>query len=104
LLVVNSTADDTIVITGWAAIDNSVAGAVFIVIDGQIAIPTLYGLSRPDVAESLRSDNVENSGFVAMFSSSLLRPGYHAVTLEIVSENAAFAYVSPEAAALTVQN
>ena len=104
--VVNSTTEETITITGWAIDEqaNSVASAVFIVIDGQTVIPTLYGLTRSDVAESLKNTNFENSGFIALFSSSLLRPGQHTVALEIVSKNSTFAYVTPQAGALVIGN
>jgi hypothetical protein len=104
--VINSTTEETITITGWAVDvqDNSVASAVFIVIDGQIVIPTLYGLTRPDVADSLKNTNFENSGFIALFSSSVLRPGQHTVVLEIVSKNLTFAYVTPQADALVIEN
>jgi hypothetical protein len=104
--VINSTTEETIIITGWAVDEqaSSVASAVFIVIDGQIVMPTLYGLTRPDVAESLKNMNFENSGFIALFSSSLLRPGQHAIALAIVSKNSTFASITPRAGALVVEN
>ncbi len=49
---INSSAVDTITITGWAIDSRAsmVAGAVFITVDGNMQIPTVYGLSQQDVA------------------------------------------------------
>jgi hypothetical protein len=89
---INSSAVDTVTITGWA-IDsraNMVAGGVFITVDGNMQIPTLYGLSQQDVASHL-GNKFLHSGFIAMFSSHYLAPGEHHLTLMVVG--ATFGYV-----------
>jgi hypothetical protein len=103
--VINST-QETITITGWAVDEkaNSVASAVFIIIDGQIMVPTLYGLMRPDAADSLKNPSLEYSGFIATFSPSILSPGLHTIQLEIVWSGGQYAYVTPELESLMVEN
>ena len=105
VVVINST-QETITITGWAVDEraNSVASAVFIVIDGQIMVPTLYGLMRPDVANSLMNPSFEYSGFVATFSTSILRPGSHIIQLEIVGSDSQYVYLTPEMDSLMMEN
>jgi hypothetical protein len=103
--VINST-QETITITGWAVDGkaNSMAAAVFIIIDGQIIISTLYGLMRPDVANALKNPSFEYSGFVATFSSSILGGGSHTIQLEIVGSGGQYAYVTPQIESLMIEN
>jgi hypothetical protein len=103
--VINST-QETITITGWAVDEktNSVATAVFIIIDGQVFVPTLYGLMRPDVADSLSNPSFEYSGFIATFSPSILKAGPHTIQLEIVGNGSQYAYVTPQIESLTIEN
>jgi hypothetical protein len=102
---INST-QETITITGWAVDErtNSVASAVFIIIDGRIIVPTLYGLMRPDVAQSLSNPSFEYSGFIATFSPSILKAGPHTVQLEIVGEGSQYAYVTSQIESLIIEN
>lgn len=89
---INSSAVDTITITGWAIDSRAsmVAGAVFITVDGNMQIPTVYGLHQQDVAPHLGNKYLQ-SGFIAMFSSHFLAPGEHHLTLTVVG--ATFGYV-----------
>lgn len=90
---INSSAVDTVTITGWAIDSRAsmVAGAVFITVDGTIQIPTVYGLSQQDVASHLGNTYL-HSGFIAMFSSHFLAPGEHHLTLTVVSATYGYVY------------
>ncbi|MGP8069922.1 MAG: hypothetical protein ACLP5V_08535 [Candidatus Bathyarchaeia archaeon] len=101
---INST-QETITLTGWAVDEkaNSVASSVFIIIDGQITIPTLYGLMRPDVVQSLGTPSYEYSGFIATFSPSILSLGSHTIQLEIVGSGSQYVYVTPQIESLTIE-
>lgn len=101
---INSTRQETITVTGWAVDDSArnVASAVFISVDGKTNIATLYGLERPDVATSFHDSLFTSSGFMATFSSSILSPGRHAISLVIVSNNGLSYYVTPEIVELVV--
>ena len=103
--VINST-QVTITITGWVVDEkaNSVASAVFILIDGHIMVPTLYGLMRPDVADNFRNTSFEYSGFIATFSSSILTAGPHIIQLEIVGSGSQYVYVTPQIESLMIEN
>jgi len=89
LYVINSSQQETIMVTGWAVDKqvNDVASAVFITIDGSIDIPCLYGRDRQDVAEAYRNSKFRLSGFVATFGSSILSKGKHTISLKIVSKD-----------------
>jgi len=84
----------TLTIAGWAVDRKSgeVASSVFIIIDNNTRIPTIYGLDRPDVVTHLKNPNLEFSGFWATFSSSILVAGKHSVSLEIISVNGKYYY------------
>ena len=88
-LVINSSQQGTITITGWAVDEqaNDVATTVFITIDGRIDIPTLYGLDRQDVANYFKNANFRFSGYIATFSTSILGEGEHTISLKIVSKD-----------------
>jgi len=96
-LVINSSEQKTITITGWAVDKqaNDVAFAVFITIDGRIDIPVLYGLDREDVVNYFKNPNYRFSGYIATFSSSVLSEGAHTVSLKIVSKDGVH-YYQPE--------
>lgn len=75
-------------ITGWA-IDKrneGPAGAVFISIDREMDIPSIYGLERPDVSAAYNNEDFRYSGFRAAFSPSILAPGQHNATLKVITE------------------
>jgi hypothetical protein len=90
---INSSAVDTVTISGWAidARASMVAGAVFITVDGNIQIPTVYGLNQKDVASHLGNTYL-HSGFIAMFSSHFLAPGEHHLTLTVVGATYGYVY------------
>jgi predicted SpoU family rRNA methylase len=66
--------EETITITGWAVDEeaNSATSTVFIVIDGQIVILTLYGLTRSDVAESLNNANTDRATLITAAHKKVL--------------------------------
>jgi len=79
--------EETLTIVGWA-VDQQVqntAGGVFVNIDGQIDIPALYGLDRPDVATLLGENRYRYSGFWASFATSVVGEGQHTLSLKIVT-------------------
>ena len=104
-LVINSSQQGTITITGWAVDKqaNDVASAVFITIDGRIDIPTLYGLDRQDVANYFKNSNFRFSGYIATFSSSILSEGEHIISLKIVSEDGVHYYHQEQVLYLVVK-
>jgi len=86
-IVIDKEKDESIKISGWA-IDERAGGpakTVFISIDGELNIPTLYGLERPDVVKVYDSKNFRYCGFMASFASSILDDGPHNLTIKIVS-------------------
>jgi len=104
-LVINSSQQGTITITGWAVDEeaNDVASAVFITIDGRIDIPTLYGLDRQDIANYFKNSNFRFSGYIATFSSSILSEGEHIISLKIVSEDGVHYYHQEQVLYLVVK-
>lgn len=91
---IDSSQHETITITGWALDEqaNDVASTVFIIVDGEIKVPVIYGLDRPDVANYFENANLRFSGFMATFSSSILSVGKHSVSIEIVSRSGNYYY------------
>jgi len=78
---------ETVTIWGWAVDQEAknTAGGVFISIDGQIDIPTMYGGDRPDVAARFGESHYRFSGFRASFATSVLGEGQHVISLKIVT-------------------
>jgi hypothetical protein len=79
--------EETLTIRGWA-VDQQVqntAGGVFVNIDGQIDIPALYGLDRPEVATIVGENRYRFSGFLASFSTSVVGEGQHVLSFKIVT-------------------
>jgi hypothetical protein len=96
-VVVNSSVQKTINITGWA-IDkeaNDVASAVFIVFNNELVIPTHYGVDRPDISQQFNS-KFRFSGFVATFSSSTLEKGEKTFFMIIVGSDGESYYRTDE--------
>lgn len=95
-IVIDKEKEDEISITGWAVdkYADGPANAVFIVIDSEMNIPSIYGLDRPDVANVYGNKNFRHSGFKASFASSLLEEGSHSVTIKIISNNEVGYYAS----------
>lgn len=88
-IIIDKQKDEAIEITGWA-VDKQMgrlAREVFITIDAELNIPTVYGLNRPDVADAYKNKNLRYSGFRASFASSILDHGPHNVTIKVVSKN-----------------
>jgi hypothetical protein len=104
IVVINSTNQETITITGWA-IDRqakSAAFTVFVNVDGRIDIPTLYGLDRPDAVAASKDPNFRFSGYIASFSSSYLSPGQHTIRLKIVTQDRGHFYLTAELVSLII--
>jgi hypothetical protein len=96
---------ETITIIGWAVDSRAggLASAVFVTFDGTLDIPTLYGLDRVDVANAFSNPNFRFSGFLASFSSSILRAGEHTMTLKIVGKSEQNFYYSTETVLFVVK-
>jgi hypothetical protein len=93
-VIIHPDLEGTITITGWAVDKqaNASARAVFITIDGNLDLPTLYGVDRPDVASALGNPHFEYSGYIATFSSLILPKGQHTISLKIVALNGPYFY------------
>jgi hypothetical protein len=93
-IIIHSPQDGTITITGWAVDKqaNTTARTVFLIINGTLDVPTLYGGDRPDVAAALGNPHFEYSGFIATFSSSILPKGHYTISLKIVALNGPYFY------------
>lgn len=95
-IVIDKEKEDTIEISGWAVDKNAngPAKAVFITIDDELNIPTIYGLDRSDVADFYNNRNFRYSGFRGSFASSILEDGPHNFTIKIVSKEGYGYYTS----------
>ena len=60
-------------------------GGVFIEVDGEMDVPSAYGLPRPDVGMSFGAWRHRYSGFEADFATSLLKAGRHSLRVKVVS-------------------
>ena len=103
-ILIDKEIQKTVNIAGWA-VDlktNNVASAVFIVINGETDIPTVYGTERLDVAQAYNNPNFRNSGYYAIFSSSILDEGENIISLKIVSNDETYFYYSIKKALLIV--
>jgi len=78
---------ETLTIWGWAVDQEAknTAGGVFISIDGQIDIPAMYSMDRPDIAASFGESRYRFSGFMASFATSVVGEGQHTLSLKIVT-------------------
>ncbi|MDD4877104.1 MAG: hypothetical protein PHQ86_08270, partial [Dehalococcoidales bacterium] len=104
-LIVDAQQEKTITISGWAADQKAgvAAGGVFINVDGQEDIPALYGVYRPDVAESFKNSHYRYSGFSASFSTLKLGKGLHTLSFKIVTANKDGYYVSKQIIILEIR-
>jgi hypothetical protein len=85
--IIDSKLEDTIIITGWAVDSNvkKAAGGLFINVDGQMDLPSLYGIDRKDVSNYYHESNYRYTGFYASFATSGLNKGQHVLSLKIVT-------------------
>jgi len=81
--------EETLTVMGWAVDQQfeKTAGGVFIIIDGKIDIPALYGLDRPDIADHFGKSQYRFSGFRASFATSVVGEGQHVLSLKIVTSD-----------------
>lgn len=95
-IVIDKEKEGAIEITGWAVdkYADGPASAVFITIDDEMNIPSIYGLDRPDVANFYKNKNFRYSGFRASFASSILEDGPHNFTIKIISKDGGEYYTS----------
>jgi hypothetical protein len=86
-IVINAQDEKTITISGWAVDQKAgrAAGGVFVNVDGQIDIPTLYGSDRQSVVDVFENSRYRYSGFWASFATSVLGEGEHTLSLKIVT-------------------
>jgi hypothetical protein len=96
-IIINSTINETLTINGWALDELARDGAseVFVTIDGQIDIPTYYGLDRLDISTRFNDPNFRYSGFMATFSIATLERGTHTISIKIVTIDG-MSYYAPE--------
>jgi hypothetical protein len=87
-----------IVTEGWAEDKEAsdVASAVFITIDDELDIPTIYGIDRKDVSKHYKSIKYRFSGYRASFSRSTLEEGEHKLYLKIISNDGTMYFKSSE--------
>jgi hypothetical protein len=87
--------DHTMTITGWAA-DGTARRAgrsVYLSIDGERMIPTIYGRERPEVAKMLETPSETGLGFLATFATAALGEGTHTITPVLVSADGSRLYL-----------
>lgn len=85
-VVIDTKTQPELTMAGWAVDSKSQneAGGVFVVIDGQKEIPTVYGQERWDVAEVHHNPRYRFSGFAASVPTSILQKGRHTLSLKIL--------------------
>jgi hypothetical protein len=95
-VVVEKCRQPFIVLTGWAINEEAknVATTVYLVVDRNLAFPTSYGMSRPDVARSLGNPNYEHSGWLGTIPIENLTIGSHEVSIWIVSTGGRYYHVN----------
>jgi hypothetical protein len=71
-------------VTGWITVPEGTALAVDLMVDDH-PLPAFYGFPRPDVAASLGSPQLQDSGFVAVVPAGQLTPGAHTIRLRALS-------------------
>jgi hypothetical protein len=86
--------DDTVTIVGWAVDEEArrPAGTVFLTVDDRLAIPTMYGADRPDIAARMNLPELRKVGYTATFGIQVFGPGLHTVRPEIVSADGGSVY------------
>jgi hypothetical protein len=92
----NKNNNSEIQVKGWAIdiADNKIADSVYICIDNNTIIPTIYSLQRTDVADHFKNNDLEYCGFWASFSSGILKEGNHRLNLIVVTKNQGEIYVT----------
>ncbi len=96
-IVVNSNRISTLAIQGWAVDQtaNSSAFAAYVLINGKVLVPTIYGYNRQDVANGFKDANFRNSGFMTSVPVSLFSPGMNSIALIIVGSDGHYYYQTP---------
>jgi hypothetical protein len=87
-----------IVTEGWAVDKEAsdVASAVFITIDDELDIPTIYGIDRKDVSKHYKNIKYRLSGYRVSFSTSTIDKGMHKLYLKIISNDGTRYFKSSE--------
>ena len=86
-LYVDGESEREITLGGWA-VDHragAAAGGVYVCVDGERDIPTVYGQERKDVAAVHNNPLFEASGFAASVPTSVLEKGPHTLTLKVLT-------------------
>jgi hypothetical protein len=104
-IAIDAAQQRTILVIGWAADKqrNDAASAVYINVDGNTDIPSLYGQDRADVAKVFNSTNLRYSGYMATFATSLLATGEHYLSLKIVAKDRSKYYFAKNLVRLAVK-
>ena len=97
-LVINAAKEKEIVTEGWAVDKEAsdIASAVFITIDDELDIPTIYGIDRRDVSKHYKNVKYRYSGYRASFSTSSIEEGEHKLYLKIISNDGTRYFKSAE--------
>lgn len=76
-----------IMVNGWAVDkpEQSPAGGVVMVIDGNVEVPTTYGAERSDVAKFLNNPNYTKSGFVGWINVATITKGQHILSFKVLT-------------------
>jgi len=105
LLFLEADKDDSLRLKGWAIDQNCrrAAGGVFLVVDGSLEVPALFGLDRPDVADIYGNGNYRYSGFEASVPASAIGPGRHVVGIKVISADGRNYYLPVEILRLNIK-
>jgi len=105
LLSLETEKGDSLKIRGWAVDqDNSkTAGGVLIAIDGNLEVPALYGLDRPDIAAFHKNSNYRYSGFEASIPASVIGPGRHVIDIMVISADGSSYYLPVQILTLDIK-
>jgi hypothetical protein len=97
-LVINVPQEKEIVTGGWAVDKEAsdIASAVFITIDDELDIPTIYGIDRNDVSKYYKNVKYRFSGYRTSFSTSTIEDGEHTLYLKIISKDGTRYFKSSE--------
>ncbi len=97
-VLIRLSANQTVSIRGWAidAVSTMPAGGVLVQIDGNVPIVASYGIPRPDVAASFQNAALLDSGYNAIFTPGLMKPGLHDIHICVLNAQRTGYYLLPD--------
>ncbi len=89
---------DHLFVRGWAIDEpaQSVAAGVVFIIDDRMEVSALYGLPRPDVAETLRNPNLTRCGFTVEIETEALAVGFHKAECRVHARDGRGAFMTAQ--------